>query len=133
MDILYTFEKKMHLSRTRKIDKLLHYFALQTGCQLVTDISTLGKEHNGNYISTTNGVNLNAHNSMIRKVYKVWSQNKKTYMQILAQKIDRDNYTLIVNNYDNETKQVIDKRQVNINIQNRIYECYAQFVNCLAE
>lgn len=73
-DIIYTFAKKMHLSKARKFDKLINYFCYQTGCRQVRC-----KQEENSF-----------------KEYKVWSADGKSYMNISITKDDVELYTVSV-------------------------------------
>ncbi len=115
MDILYEFEKKMSLSRARKVDMLIKYFCEQTGCVAVRDLSARGKEINGHYIKEgadgkidlgTKGYN-QAGNLTLLKSYKIWSVRRTDFFSILASKSNPNVFVLNATKVDNQTKQEV--------------------------
>ena len=115
MDILYEFEKKMSLSRARKVDMLIKYFCEQTGCVAVRDLSARGKEINGHYIKEgadgkidlgTKGYN-QAGNLTLLKSYKIWSVRRTDFFSILASKSNPNIFVLNATKVDNQTKQEV--------------------------
>ena len=74
MSIIYTFAKKIHLSKARKIDNLIDYFCCQTGCKAVRCSQV--------------------ENDNILKNYKVWNRSRTNYFDIQVTKMDFEHYNL---------------------------------------
>ena len=91
LNIIYTFETKMHLSKTRKVDKLFEYFSHQTGCHVSYQIKQDA-------------------NSL--KQYKVWTKQKDDFVIIDCDRVDYDRFILILksNNHNNTDKVEVDSK-----------------------
>lgn len=139
MTILYEFEKKMKLSRTRKIDKLIEYFCSQTGCLAVQDRSEEAKDINGHYISKNADGSVNLGNKGYNdpnglsavKTYKVWNVSRNGFFGIRVRKNDSDDFTLQARSVDNRTKEVLLDKVINIDTRYPIYQCYRTLVDGL--
>lgn len=104
-DIIYTFAKKMHLSKARKFDKLLAYFCHQIGCRMVRCPQS----------------------EETFKEYKIWSTDGKTAMNISIQKNDVESYTVTV--VDNG----VYLPPYNMDTSKPIYVLYHEFGNHLVD
>jgi hypothetical protein len=93
----------MHLSKSRKFDKLLGYFCYQTGCRQVRC----------------------PQRDETLKEYKIWTLDGKSNMLISIQKIDVELYTVTV--VDNG----IYLPAYNLDTSKPIYQLYHEFSNHL--
>lgn len=102
--IIYTFAKKMHLSKARKFDNLLKYFCYQTGYKL------------GRPEKKDEGVVEN---------YRVWDEVKKTNFTVDIIKQDAEHYQAVVE-FADKTVKFID-----MDFSNTIFMLYHQFYDSI--
>ncbi len=139
MTILYEFEKKMKLSRTRKIDRLIDFFCSQTRCLAVQDRSEEAKAINGHYISKNADGSIDLGNKGYNdpnglsavKTYKIWNVSRTAFFSIRVSKNDSDNFTLQARAVDNRTKEITLDRAINIDTRYPIHQCYRVLVDGL--
>ena len=137
--ILYEFERKMQLSRARKIDCLLQYFCSQTGCTAVKDLSELGKQVNGHRINKDAEGNVrldgsnysNAGGLNAAKAYKVWNISRTEYFNITAFKQDSEKFVLHATAINNRTKDKVLDNSIEIDTSYPMSQCYKMLVNGL--
>lgn len=99
-NIIYTFAKRMHLSKARKFDNLLNYFCYQRGYSL------------GRARKKGEGVLVN---------YRVWTPGDKSNFNVDVIKQDAENHQIVIEFDENDIKFI------DMDFSNTIYSLYQQF------